>query len=112
MKKFLFGLVVIITMIFLYQYQSPIMSTGEAIIQAEEYLQHPPKEWKNSISYIDLKEIPSGNINTSLKPKNGFWNELTNKKQWEVTIKYNGTQPTIIMDAYTGKFINLSGPLN
>ena len=47
-----------------------------------------------------------------LNQKNGFWNKLTNKKQWEVTVKYNGIQPTVVIDAYTGKFIDLYGPLN
>lgn len=62
-------------MIFLYIYQSPIMSIVEAISSVERYLQKPPEEWK-------------------------------------VTIKYNGIEPTIVMDAYTGSFIDIYGPLN
>lgn len=62
-------------MIFLYIYQSPIMSIVEAISSVERYLQKPPEEW-------------------------------------EVTIKYNGIEPTIVMDAYTGSFIDIYGPLN
>lgn len=112
MKKIILGLAIIIALIFLYQYQSPIMITGEAILQAEQHLKHPPKEWKNSISYIDLKEIPPENITASLNQKRGFWSELINKRQWEVTITYNGTQPTVIMDANTGEFIDLIGLLN
>ncbi len=112
MKKIIFGLASIIVLIFIYHYQSPIMITGEAILQAEQHLQNPPKEWKNSISYIDLKEVPPENITASLKQKRGFWSEMLNKRQWEVTITYNGTQPTVIMDANTGEFIDLYGPLN
>ena len=97
---------------FLYLYQSPIMSTGEAIIHAEKHLQNPPNEWRKSISNVDLKEIPIENVSAFLKQKKGFWNELTNRKQWEVTIKYNGIEPTVIIDAYTGEFIDLYGPLN
>ena len=112
MKKILLGLVVVMAMIFLYLYQSPIMSTGDAIVKAEKHLQNPPKEWRKSISYVDIKEIPIENVSVSLNKKSGFWNDLTNRKQWEVTIKYDGSKPTVVIDAYTGDFIDLYGPLN
>ena len=88
------------------------MSTDDAIISAEKHLQSPPKEWGKSLSYVDLKEISIENVSASLNQRNGFWNKLTNKKQWEVTVKYNGIEPTVVIDAYTGKFIDLYGPLN
>ena len=112
MKKILLGLVVVMAMIFLYIYQAPIMSTGNAIVSAEKHLQNPPKEWSKSISNADLKEIPIENISVFLNQKNGFWNGLTNRKQWEVTIKYSGIEPTVVIDAYTGEFIDLYGPLS
>lgn len=112
MKKVLFGLFIIIAMSFLYLYQSPIMSTGEAIISAEKHLQNPPDEWRNLNLNVDLQGIQIENISAFLKQKKGFWNELTNRKQWEVTIKYNGIEPTVVIDAYTGEFIDLYGPLN
>ncbi|MFJ7648646.1 hypothetical protein ACIQ1H_13985 [Lysinibacillus sp. NPDC097279] len=112
MKRLLLGLVVITIMIFLYIYKSPIMSSGEAIIKAEEILQNPPKEWRNTISYLDLKEIQMDNINVFLYPKNGLLNELTNRKQWEVRIEYNGIEPTVVIDAHTGSLINIYGPMN
>ncbi|KOS66286.1 hypothetical protein AEA09_18900 [Lysinibacillus contaminans] len=112
MKKILLGLFVIMVMIILYQYKSPIMSTEEAIISIEKHLQNPPKESRKSISYVVLKEIPIENISTFLNQKNGFLNELTNRKQWEVTVKYNGIEPTVVIDAHTGDFIDLYGPLN
>ena len=62
--------------------------------------------------YVDLKEIPIENVSAFLKQKNGFWNELTNRKQWEVTVKYNGIEPTVVIDAYTREFIDLYGSLN
>ncbi|PIC67627.1 hypothetical protein CSV71_10415 [Sporosarcina sp. P21c] len=31
---------------------------------------------------------------------------------WEVTIKNNGAEPTVVIDAYTGKLIDIYGPLN
>lgn len=98
--------------VFLYIYKSPIMSTGEAIIRAEEILQNPPNERRKTISYLGLKEIQMDNINALLYSKNGLLNELTNRKQWEVTIKYNGTKPTVVIDAHTGDFIDIYGPVN
>lgn len=52
------------------------MSSGEAIINAEEILQNPPKEWRKTILYWDLKDS-----NVFLYPKNGLLNKLTNRKQ-------------------------------
>jgi len=98
-------------MFFLYFQQPPIITAGEAINNAEKYLLNPPEEWKNSISFNGLEEIPPENISVYLIPKHGYWNEITNKLQWEVTIKYNGQESTIVMDAYTGEFLNLYGPL-
>ena len=112
MKKILLGLVVVVAMSFLYIYQSPIISTNEAIVSAEKHLQDPLEGWRNPIANVDLKEIPIEDISVYLNRKNGFWNELTNRKQWEVTIKYNGSEPTVVINAYTGEFIDLYGPLN
>lgn len=112
LKKLLLGLVIIMAMIFLYSYQSPIMSTGEAIASAEKHLQNPPKEWEKSFSSFDWNEIPLENISASLNQKNDFWSNLTNRMTWEVTIKNNGQEPTVVIDAYTGKFIDIYGPLN
>ncbi|MDF2066518.1 PepSY domain-containing protein [Bacillus sp. Cr_A10] len=112
MKKILIGLVGTLVMFFLYFYQSPIISTGEAINKAEKYLLNPPEEWRKSISFNGLEEIPPENISVNLTPKHGYWNEMTNKMKWEVTIKYTGQESTIVMDAYTGELINLYGPLN
>ena len=112
MKKILVGLLVTLVMLFLYFYQSPIISAGEAINYAEKYLLNPPKEWKNSITFNGLEEIPPENISVNLAPKQGYWNEIANKMKWEVTIKYTGKESTIVLDAYTGKFMSLYGPLN
>ncbi|WP_342568099.1 hypothetical protein MKY09_08875 [Psychrobacillus sp. FSL K6-4046] len=112
MKKIiLIGLVFIPIMFFLYFYQSPIITSGEAINNAEKYLLNPPEEWKNSISFNGLEEVPPENISVYLTPKPGYWNEIMNNMNWEVTFKYNVQESTIVMDAYTGEFINLYGPL-
>lgn len=77
------------------------MSTVEAISSVERYLQKPPEERSKSISYVDLNEIQLENISATLNQKSGFWNQLTNRMQWEVTIKYNGIEPKIVMDFLT-----------
>ena len=112
MKRILLGFVVIMAMLFLYLYKSPIMSTGEAMNSAEKHLQNPPKEWRKSIPYVDLEGIPIENVSVLLSKKNGLWNELTNRKQWEVTVKYKGTESTVFIDAHTGSFIGIYGPFN
>jgi len=86
------------------------MRTWEAVISAEKHLQNPPQEFSKSIPRINLEDIPVENISTVLNQKSGSWNQLTNRMQWEVTIKYSGIQPTVVMDAYTGKFIDIYGP--
>ncbi|MFD1927474.1 PepSY domain-containing protein [Sporosarcina siberiensis] len=112
MKKLLFGLVIIIAMFFSYSYQLPIMSTGEAIVSAEKHLQNPPKEWGKSFSDYDWNETPLENVVVSLNQKSDFWSNLTNRMNWEVTLKNNGAEPTVVIDAYTGKLIDIYGPLN
>ena len=111
MKKILIGLVVSLVIFCLYFYQPPIISSGEAINNAEKYLLNPPEPWKKSISFNGLEGIPPENISVNLTPKPGYWNRITNKMNWEVTIKYNVQESTIVMDAYTGEFMNLYGPL-
>ncbi|PIC67629.1 hypothetical protein CSV71_10400 [Sporosarcina sp. P21c] len=112
MKKLLFGLVIIIAMFFSYSYQLPIMSTWEALDHAEKHLQNPPKEWGKSFSDYDWNDTPLENVAVSLNQKSGFWSNLTNRMNWEVTIKNNGVEPTVVIDAYTGKLIDIFGPLN
>jgi hypothetical protein len=111
-EKKLAGLIVSMAMVSLYFYQSPMMSTWEAVMSVEKHLQNPPEEWGNSIPPIDVKEIPIENINAVLSQQGGFWNQLTNRMQWEVTVKYSGIEPTVVMDAYNGKLINIYGPLH
>ena len=112
MKRIIVGLLIIMAICFLYFYQIPIMSTSEATIKAVGHLQTPPEELKVSIPYVELRDIPPENINVHLEKKNGFFNKLTNRQQWEITIKYQGIEPTVVMDAYSGKYIDIYGPVN
>lgn len=112
MKKIIIVLVVALLMCFLYFYQSPIISTDVAINNAEKYLLNPPEEWRKSISFNGLEGIPAENISLNLTQKDGIWNELMNRMQWEVTIKSPEIEPTVVIDAHTGDFIDLFGPFN
>ena len=88
------------------------MTTEQAMYQAEMILLNPPEEWENAISFNGLVEVVEGNINGILVPKKGIWNELRNNMQWEITIKTSDREYTVVMDARTGKFINLWGPFS
>lgn len=114
MKKLFVGLfmISIMIMIFLYSYQKPIISFEEAIAGAEKYLQNQEEEKSKSLEKLDWNNTPSENISVSLNQKYGFWNEITNNVNWEVAIKYKGHEPTVIINAYTGKLIEIHGPLN
>ncbi|MBD7984375.1 PepSY domain-containing protein [Sporosarcina sp. Sa2YVA2] len=112
MKKLLLVFLIIIAMFFSYSYQSPIMITWEAIDSAEKHLKNPPKEWGETFSDLDWNDTPLKNVSLSLTPKSDFWSKLTNRMNWEVTIKNNGSEKTVVIDAYTGKLIDIYGPLN
>lgn len=88
------------------------MITWEAIDSAEKHLQNPPKEWGKTFSDLDWNDTSLENVSLSLTPKSNFWSKLTNRMNWEVTIKNNGLEPTVVIDAYTGKLIDIYGPLN
>lgn len=51
-------------------------------------------------------------IHTTLSIKRGVYSELVNRRSWEVTFRYDGKEPTVIMDAITGEFITIYGPMN
>jgi len=112
LKRIFFGLLIIMAICFSYFYQIPIMGIGEATIKAVEHLQTPPEELKVSIPYVELKDISPESINAHLKRRDGLLNKLTNRQQWEITINYQGIEPTVVMDAYTGKYIDMYRPLN
>lgn len=109
MKKLLIVLITALIICFLFFYKSAVISTDVALVNAEKYLLNPPKVETNSISFLGLDELTEQNVSMSLMRKNGFWNKLTNRMQWEVTIKTSEIYTTVIMDAHTGKFMNFVG---
>lgn len=112
LKKLLIGLSIFLIMIFLYSYQKPIISSEKAIASAKLYLQNQEEAMSKSLEKFDWTNTPSENISVSLNQKYDFWSKLTNKVDWEVRINYQGQEPTVIINAYTGKLIEIYGPLN
>ena len=109
MKKIFIILAVSVAVCFIYFYKSPVLSSDAALIYAENYLLKPNEEDWGMGSFIGLEGIPEENISVNLSQKSGFWNELLNRMQWEVSIKSPEMNSTIVLDAHTGKFIGFFG---
>ncbi|MBB5181550.1 hypothetical protein HNQ44_003015 [Planomicrobium koreense] len=112
MKKIVSGVLLTIVILLLYTYQKPIMTTEEAIVQAYNHLNDPSQGVGIEEIEIELGDIPANSINLKLHSKEGLLNEFFNMRQWVVTVKYQNLRPTVVMDAYTGKLLEISGPLN
>lgn len=114
MKKWVIPIFIIFfAMVYIYQ-QNP-MVTGQAIVHSVELLQNPSEEWGDSNPTLDLSELKAlqpDNVEATLNTRQGLLYKLLNRKQWEVTIKFEGHEPTVVFDATTGKLIGLYGPLN
>ncbi|MFC5603596.1 hypothetical protein [Sporosarcina koreensis] len=111
MKKALIVILMLLALISAYQYQKPILTTEEAIVQAYEYLLDPPDGYGDNL--IPTKELEEmWPVHTRLTMKHGFYSEMVNRRSWEVTFKYDGKEPMVILDAITGEFIMIYGPLN
>ncbi|WP_084243653.1 hypothetical protein [Planomicrobium okeanokoites] len=114
MKKAVSALLIAILLLTFYNYQKPMLSIEEAIVQAHGYLKNPSSEIGVSVQAIqvELDAVPTENITLALRQQEGFLNELFNHQQWEVTISYEDVIPTVVMDAVTGEVLDIRGPLN
>ena len=93
-------------------YESNILTSDEAIKYAEEYLQSPPPEWENSLTFVGFDENFGGDIELALIESNGSLNEIRNKKEWKITVIDIDMEVTVVMDAHTGGLIDIYGPLH
>ncbi|WP_312476169.1 hypothetical protein [Neobacillus sp.] len=110
MKKEVFRILVILINCFAYAYQKPIMTTGKATDYAFLCLNFPPKEL--GIKAVDINFFDVKLEKLSIDTKSGFFNQFTNQRELRVTLKTkNGEEPTIRMDAYNGKCLEVTGPL-
>ncbi|RAZ81332.1 hypothetical protein [Planococcus halotolerans] len=114
MKKVVSAVLIAIVLFAFYNYQKPMLSTEQAIVQAYGYLKNPPSGTGVSVQAIqvELDAVPTENITLALRQQEGFLNELFNDQQWEVTISYEDVIPTVVMDAVTGEVLDIRGPLN
>ncbi|WP_409276181.1 hypothetical protein V1499_11365 [Neobacillus sp. SCS-31] len=111
LKKAFYLLLVLLIICFAYAYQKPIMTTLEATNNAVLCLNNPPKELGIKADDITFDDITQ--VMFSIYAKSGFLNRITNQRELSVTLKTsNGKQPTIRMDAYNGKCLGVTGPLN
>lgn len=111
LKKTAFKIVVFLIICFAYVYQKPILTTGEAADSAVLCLNVPPKELGIEAVGVNFDEITLKKL--SIDTKSGFFNQITNQRVLSVTLKNKiGEEPTIRMDAYNGKCLEVTGPLN
>ncbi|WP_432355826.1 hypothetical protein [Sporosarcina sp. A2] len=112
MKKLILVICMIVLLGIAYAYQTPILDTNVAIEQAKKHLVTPPKEWQASFPKEE-DGIVAWEVNKSvLTKRQGFWNGFTNKRNWEVTLVLEGSQVTLVMNATTGKLLDIYGSLN
>ncbi|MDR7080676.1 hypothetical protein J2Y03_005767 [Neobacillus niacini] len=110
-KKEVFCILVFLIIWFAYVYQKPIMTTEKATGYAVLCLNVPPKELGIKAVDINFDDIIMEKL--SIDTKNGFFNQFTNQRELSVTLKTkNGEEPTVRMDAYNGKCLEVTGPLN
>lgn len=92
-------------------YESKILTSDEAIKYAEKYLQSPPPEWENSLTFVGFDENFGGDIKLALIESNGVLNKIRNKKEWEITVIDNAMEITVVMNAHSGELLDIYGPL-
>lgn len=87
------------------------MTTEEATNYAVLCLNVPPKELGIKADEINFDDITLKQL--SIDTKNGFFNQYTNKRDLSLTLKTkNGEEPTVKINAYNGKCLEVIGPLN
>ena len=111
LKKTGFKIIVFLIICFAYEYQKPILTTVEATDYAVLCLNVPPKELGIKAVDINFDDITLKKL--SIDTKSGFFNQYTNKRDLSITLKtINGEEPTVKINAYNGKCIEVTGPLN
>ncbi|WHY77325.1 hypothetical protein QNH20_25170 [Neobacillus sp. WH10] len=110
LKKNVFCILVLLIICFTYEYQKPILTTGEAIDNAFLCLVFPPE--RLGIKAVDINYYDITLEKLSIDKKSGFFNKFTNQRELSVTLKTkNGEEPTVRIDAYNGKCLEVTDPL-
>jgi hypothetical protein len=111
LKKEVFYILVLLIICFAYAYQKPLLTTGKATDYAALCLQSPPK--RLGIRAVDINWNDITPEKFSIEKKSGFFNQITNQRELSVTLKTkNGEELTVRIDAYNGRCLEVTGPLN
>ncbi|SDN90684.1 hypothetical protein [Bacillus sp. OK048] len=110
MKKVIIGIILVLIVLFAYEYQKPIMTTVDATIQAIDCVNNPPSQLAIKPINYTLEDLQT--VHTFIDAKSGYLNHVTNQREVSVTLVFKDKEPTVKMDAYSGKCIWVSGPLN
>lgn len=87
------------------------MATEKATGYAALCLQNPPE--RLGIEAVDINWFDLKPEKFSIDKKNGFFYQITNQREFNVTLKTkNGEELTVRMDAYDGRCLEVTGPLN
>ncbi|MEK5389054.1 hypothetical protein NSQ59_01560 [Margalitia sp. FSL K6-0131] len=111
LKKEVFSILLLLIICFAYAYQKPILTAGKATDYAALCLQFPPK--RLGIKAVDINWDDITPKKFSIDKKSGFLNQITNQRELSVTLKAkNGEELNVRMDAYNGRCLEVTGPLN
>jgi len=111
LKKTIFKILVVLIICLAYEYQKPILTTGEATGYAVLCLNVPPKELGIKAIDINFDDITQKEL--SIDKKSGFFSQYTNKRDLSITLKTkNGEEPTVKINAYNGKCLEVTGPFH
>jgi hypothetical protein len=110
-KKAVFRILLLLIICFAFAYQKPILPTGKATEYAALCLQSPPKRLGINTVEINWDDIKPEKF--SIDKKRGFLNQITNQRELSVTLKTKkGEELTVMMDAYNGRCLEVTGPFN
>lgn len=110
MNKIILGIVIVLIVFFAFEYQKPVMTTGNATQKAIACVNNPPKNL--AIEPINFTFDDLQTVHLSIDTKSGLFNQLTNHRELSVTLVFKGAEPTVKINAYNGKCIEVTGPLN
>ncbi|QCJ44542.1 hypothetical protein FAY30_23070 [Bacillus sp. S3] len=109
-KKEVIRILIFLIIWSVYAYQKPILTTDKATGYAFLCLNIPPK--KLGIKPVDLNYSDITLEKLSIDKKRGYFNQITNQRELSVTLKTkDGKEPTIRIDAYNGKCLEVINPI-
>ena len=107
-KKEIFSILLILIIGFAFAYQEPILTTEKATGYAALCLYSPLERMGIDMNWEDFEPEK-----VLLDKKSGFFSQLTNQREYRITMKVkNGEELTVRMDAYDGRCLEVTGPLN